>query len=116
MLYYTKVLKCTSTLDSEYKTTESNSITTSNQAEQGTMEDSIITCTENLLEFNTLYKNREVAIHLEFPTQQNAEAEETFISGLKEIYLKKIRFQSGQGEYPALQCNTTREEEEDANG
>lgn len=117
MLYNTKALKCTGTTDSEYNTTESNSITTSNQTEQATMqEEKLITCTENLLEFIAPYKNQEITIHLEFPEQQDEVAAVDFISRLKEIYLKKIKIQSMQGEIPALQCNTTREEEDKANG
>lgn len=116
MLYNTKALKCASTSDSEYNNTESNSITTSNNAEQGTMESQLITCTENLLEFTAPYKNKEVTIHLEFPEQQNQEAASDFLSRLKEIYLEKIKSQSMQMEKPALQCTTTKEKEDKENG
>ena len=116
MLYNTKALKCTSTQDYEYNKKESNIITTSNKAEQVTMEDNIITCTENLIEFTAPYKNKKVTIHLEFPEQQDEVAATDFISRLKEIYLKKIEIQSMQRETPALQCITTEEKEDKPNG
>lgn len=117
MLYNTKALKCTGTTDSEYNTTESNSITTSNHQEQATMqEENIITCTENLLEFTAPYGNKEVTIHLEFPEHENEEVTNDFINRLKEIYLKKIKLQSMQGENPALYSQSTNEEEDKANG
>ena len=116
MLYDTKALKCEAALDSEYNKTESNRITTSNKEEQGVMEDNIITCTENLLEFVTPYKNKEVTVHLEFPEQQNEEAVSDFFGRLKEIYILQIKVQSGQEESSALQCTTTSEKEEDTNG
>ena len=116
MLYDTKALKCTGTTVSEYNNTETNKITTTNKAEQVGMEDNIITCTENLLEFTAPYKNKKVTIHLEFPEQQDEVAATDFISRLKEIYIEKIKVQSGQEESSALQCTTTREKEGDTNG
>ena len=116
MLYYTKVLKCANTPVSEYDSTETNSITTSNDNEQVDMGESIITCTENLVEFNAPYKNKEVTIHLEFPEEQDEAAATDFMNRLKGIYLEKIKSQSMQMEIPALQSETTREKEEDANG
>lgn len=116
MLYNTKALKCAGVTVSEYNSTETNKIITTNKQEQVGMEDNIITCTENLVEFTAPYKSKEVTVHLEFPEQQNEEAVLDFFGRLKEIYLKKIEIQSMQRENPALQCNTTREEEDKPNG
>lgn len=117
MLYNTKALKRQGTTDSEYKNTESNSITTSSQTEQGTMrENSIITCNQNIVEFIALYKNKEITVHLEFPEHHDEEAATDFLNRLKEIYLEKIKLQSMQTEVQALQCTTTEEKEENTNG
>lgn len=115
MLYCNKALKCIDETGLEYNNTETNKITTSNKQEQGNMEN-IITCTENLIEFTAPYKNKEVAIQLEFPEQQDEEAALDFIRRLKEIYLEKIKIQSGHGKSSAVQCTTTSEKEEDTNG
>lgn len=115
MLYCNKALKCMGEIGPEYNNSETNKITTTNKQEQGNMEN-IITCTENLMEFTAPYKSKEVTVHLEFPEQQNEEAVSDFFGRLKEIYLKKIEIQSMQRETPALQCNTTREEEDKPNG
>lgn len=112
MLSYVDALKCNQTHDSEYSVTESHKITTSNCQESEDMEISTINCTEDLLEFTMPYKNKEVIVHLELPTEQNQEAADDFLRGLKELYLRKIRDQYGQGETSALQSTITKEKEE----
>lgn len=80
------------------------------------MKDCTIICTEEMLEFTLPYKNKDVTIHLEFPKEQNEEAADDFISRLKELYLKKIKIQSGRVETPALYSQPANEREEKGNG
>lgn len=80
------------------------------------MENCIITCTEELLEFTLPYRHKEVTILLEFPEEQNEEAADDFISRLKELYLKKIKIQSGGVETPVLYSQSANEKEEKDNG
>lgn len=49
--------------------------------------------------------SQKVVVHLEFPKQSDKEAEDEFISRIKEIYLRKIKKEIGQGEETALKSN-----------
>lgn len=75
------------------------------------MDKCTVNSTEEALEFTLPYKNKEVTIHLEFPDEQNQEAADDFISRLKELYLKKIKIQSGRGENPSLYSQPIKKEE-----
>lgn len=46
--------------------------------------------TQNSTMFTTMYRGKTVKVILEFPKQPDKEAEQEFISRLKEIYLSKI--------------------------
>ena len=86
MLSCVDALKCKQTLDSEYSISESNKIATNSCQESEDMEKCTVNGTEEQIEFTLPYKNKEVTIHLEFPTNQNKEAADDFLSRLKELY------------------------------
>ena len=98
----------TSNNDFEYSISESNKIATTNQLEQEIME------SKQEIEFTKSYRNKNVTIHLEFPSQSNEKAADDFFSRLKEIYLQKVENRSMQLKESALQCMST-EEQEDKN-
>ena len=119
----------TSNNDFEYSISKSNKIATTNQSEQEIMAncpetvtttqpessveagDSLLTSTPDQIEFTTSYKNKNVTIHLEFPSQSNEKAADDFFRGLKELYLKKVENRSMQLKESALQSMSTNEKE-----
>ena len=46
--------------------------------------------------FTYQYKNQNINVTLEFPTQTDSKAKQEFVARLKEIYLRKIEMESMQ--------------------
>jgi len=61
------------------------------------------------------HKNQEINVTVEFPIQSDGQAEQDFISRLKEIYLRKIEIESMQGG-EALWCTSADGKENFENG
>lgn len=105
MIYHANALKQTQNNDFEFEIVKSNKMVVRNVLEQELMEDS------QEIKFTKTYRNKNVTIHLEFPTQSNEKATDDFFSRLKEIYLKKMEIKSMQLREAALQCVNTKEKE-----
>lgn len=105
MIYHNAVQKRNETSASEYVQAEGNKITTSNQnmQEQSNME---------TMEFMVDYRKKEIKVTLEFPQNTDEQAEQEFISRLKEIYLRKIKFLSMQEKESALHSKAKKKQEE----
>lgn len=114
MIYHNTVQKCNKASANEYKQAEENKITTSNQSqsEQSMQEQSNM----ETIEFMVDYRKKEIKVTLEFPKNTAEQAEQEFISRLKEIYLKKIKVLSMQEKESALHSKAKDKQEEKADG
>jgi len=100
MIYHNTVQKHSKTSADEYRQAVANKITTSNQSqsEQSMQEQSNM----ETMEFMVDYRKKEIKVTVEFPRNTVEQAEQEFISRLKEIYLKKIKVLSMQEKESAL--------------
>lgn len=105
MIYRDNAFKKTQSNDFEYKVSKSNKMTVRSDSEQEIMK------SKQEIQFTKSYRNKNVTIHLEFPSQSDEKATDDFFSRLKEIYLKKLEIKSMQLRDSALQCVNTKEKE-----
>ncbi len=72
--------------------------------------------TDTSMEFDMVYRKKNITLRLEFPRHQNEASMEQLTDRLKAIYIKKIQTKIRQSEQSTLQITSLGEEEEHHHG